>query len=138
MFGHITFMFTRIPIQNPQYYEEKYYSIWSMIQLNGHHVVQAFFIISGLLVGIGFKDIIRRKSFKFKYLWVSISYRYIRLTPVYAIVVLYETTSLARPKGHPFWELTVKTQLKGCQNNWWTNLLYINNIINVSDIVCEH
>lgn len=78
IFGHLTYAFTRIPIQNPQFYEEKYYSVVGMLSLNGYYVVQTFFMISGLLMGLAFKDIMEQRKFHMVYFGVAFFYRYIR------------------------------------------------------------
>lgn len=99
IFGHLTYLFTRVPITNTQYFEQvrfkyclfsypkheknyficqKYYTIWGMLQLNGSHVVQTFFLISGLLIGLAFKDVVKKEKFSFSYMWIAIVYRYIR------------------------------------------------------------
>ncbi|XP_063702384.1 uncharacterized protein LOC134832329 [Culicoides brevitarsis] len=129
IFGHLTYLFTRVPIANTQYYEQKYYTILGMLQLNGSHVVQTFFLISGLLMGLAFKDIITKDKFSFSY----------SLTPVYAIVLFYETTSVLRPSSrHPFWEGRVAIEREQCQQNWWLNVLYINNIFNIPFTCMPH
>lgn len=36
----------------------------------------------------------------------------------------------------PFWELSFKPlMLQKCKDNWWTNILFINNIINGEQMV---
>lgn len=127
-----------------------------MLQINGSHVVQTFFLISGLLMGLAFKDIIKKKRCLISYSWIAIVYRYIRkeyfyiwlannkimilyyyrLTPVYALVLFYETTSIMRPTSfHPFWQERLRVERQQCQANWWLNILYINNIFNISTTV---
>lgn len=178
IFGHLTYIFTRVPISNTHYFEQvillphflfwyrirgkffswqKYYTLWGMLQLNGSHIVQTFFLISGLLMGLAFKDIYKKEKFTCSYSWIAIIYRYIRngnwffvdvinwltsllykhrLTPVYAVVLFYETTSLMRPHSrHPFWEGRLIIERQQCQKNWWLNILYINNIFNIPTTV---
>uniref|UniRef100_A0A336LJ77 CSON008227 protein n=1 Tax=Culicoides sonorensis TaxID=179676 RepID=A0A336LJ77_CULSO len=139
IFGHLTYLYTRVPILNPQYFEQKYYSLWGMLQLNGSHIVQTFFLISGLLMGLAFKDIIDKKNFSLSYSWIAMAYRFIRLTPVYGIVLFYETTSLMRPSTlHPFWQERFKVERNQCQLNWWLNILYLNNVFNIPTTCMPH
>lgn len=57
---------------------QKYYTLSGMLGLNGYHVVQTFFMISGLLMGLAFKDIYDKKTFKLSYFGIVTFYRYIR------------------------------------------------------------
>ncbi|KXJ81468.1 hypothetical protein RP20_CCG019556 [Aedes albopictus] len=56
-------------------------------------------------------------------------YRYVRLTPVYAYVILLHATWLVRMQDGPRWKLGVETERAFCRRNWWTNLLYVNNYV---------
>lgn len=49
-----------------------------MLSLNGYHVVQTFFMISGLLMGLAFKDMYDKTSFKWSYFGLATFYRYVR------------------------------------------------------------
>ena len=50
----------------------------------------------------------------------------IRLTPLYMLVLAIYTTLFKYFGSGPFWP---KESDEACINNWWTNLLYINNVV---------
>jgi peptidoglycan/LPS O-acetylase OafA/YrhL len=55
-------------------------------------------------------------------------HRYLRLTPAYAAVVLF-TAGLSGHMGDgPMW-FGYWENVASCRDWWWTNLLYINNIV---------
>jgi hypothetical protein len=40
------------------------------------------------------------------------------------------STWLVRLSRGPFWDQIVGEEYRSCRENWWTNLLYINNYVN--------
>lgn len=55
-------------------------------------------------------------------------HRYIRLTPVVAVVVLY-IMSLYKYSGEgPMW-MKIGTQDKRCEDSWWATLVYVQNYV---------
>ena len=50
-----------------------------------------------------------------------------RLTPAYACLMLIFSSLILHVGNGPNWIL-VENQVKGCTENWWKNLLYINNM----------
>lgn len=58
--------------------------------------------------------------------------RYLRLTPVYVVIMLMEVTVFTYISEGPFWKSIEPTY---CRNSWWTNLLYINNFVKQDDTV---
>jgi hypothetical protein len=51
------------------------------------------------------------------------------LTPTYAMIMLVLSTLLIHVGSGPFW-FEIERAANNCANNWWINLLYINNYIN--------
>ena len=63
------------------------------------------------------------------YLWlllISASPCPVRLTPLYMLVLAIYTTLFKYFGSGPFWS---KESDEACITNWWTNLLYINNVV---------
>lgn len=61
-------------------------------------------------------------------------HRYIRLTPVVAVVILY-IMSLYKYSGHgPMW-MKIGTQDDRCSDTWWATLLYVQNYVFPKKIV---
>lgn len=52
----------------------------------------------------------------------------LRLTPLYGIVILFVSTLLVHMGSGPFWMYMHEESAK-CAQNWWTNILYINNFV---------
>ena len=60
---------------------------------------------------------------------------YYRLTPLYAYVLVFSTGVYNFMGSGPFWGEASEGIVEGCYNDWWTNLLYINNLYPVSNSV---
>ncbi|GFT45485.1 nose resistant to fluoxetine protein 6 [Nephila pilipes] len=100
--------------------------------LNGFYSVDSFFLLSGFLVSyVIFKMFAKSNEDKVQFPWLSFYiHRYIRLTPVYMIVLGFYTTLMAYLGSGPLWNL--KDDPK-CIANWWWNALYINNFQSAAD-----
>ncbi|XP_042904054.2 nose resistant to fluoxetine protein 6 [Parasteatoda tepidariorum] len=93
--------------------------------LNGWYSVDSFFVLSGFLMSyLYFQDCEKRKG-KTPWLYFYV-HRYLRLTPVYMIVLAFYATVLPVMGSGPFWRDTNVDQ--NCHKNWWWNLLYINSV----------
>lgn len=58
-----------------------------------------------------------------------------RLTPVYAFVVFYYSTVFNYIGSGPMWKIIVTQQNQACRENWYLNLLYLNNYIGEQNMV---
>ncbi|XP_069123539.1 nose resistant to fluoxetine protein 6-like [Argopecten irradians] len=122
--GH-SFSFGLNSMQNPTFVSE-FVSNWtSMAMVNGLLSVDSFFTLSGLLVAYLFMKEMKREKGRINW-FMFYFHRFWRLTPVY-MLVLFLDMSLFRYLGDgPSW---AKDGIEPfCKENWWTNLLYINNI----------
>jgi hypothetical protein len=54
------------------------------------------------------------------------------------MLVFFHATLLPHMGYGPFWKSMVGLQQQRCLTNWWTNLLYINNYVNVGDMVSKY
>uniref|UniRef100_A0A336N0M2 CSON013311 protein n=1 Tax=Culicoides sonorensis TaxID=179676 RepID=A0A336N0M2_CULSO len=119
---------------NPYKVEESFHQILPHLNLNALSMVQCFFSISGLLMAFEFAGIVQKqKKFNINYLWMGVIYRYIRLTPVYFFMMLFDSTWLYKLQNGPGWKRIAETERHYCRKNMWTNLLYVNNYINVEE-----
>ena len=85
--------------------------------------VDTFFVLSGLLVSyLSLRELERNKG-KFN---VALYYlhRYLRLTPVYALILCYVATLLVYSGTGPNWYTVNYYANISCRINWWKNLLY--------------
>ncbi|GFT15063.1 hypothetical protein NPIL_496971 [Nephila pilipes] len=87
---------------------------------------------SGFLVSyVIFKKFAKSNEDKVQFPWLSFYiHRYIRLTPVYMIVLGFYTTLMASLGSGPLWILKDDPN---CIANWWWNALYINNFQSADD-----
>ncbi|XP_066294089.1 nose resistant to fluoxetine protein 6-like [Branchiostoma lanceolatum] len=102
---------------------------------NAYVSVDSFFFLSGLLTAyLLLKQIqkSREKGQSIPY-WMMYVHRYWRLTMPYAFVLFLWLTVYPYMFVGPFWpgEAIDPT----CGTNWWTNLLYINNVVSL-DKMC--
>lgn len=58
-----------------------------------------------------------------------------RLTPTLALVVAFTSTWLRHLGGGPRWNHYVGREYLQCRENGWTNLLFINNLVNPGNMV---
>lgn len=133
VWGHVLIGYILGYILNPYTFEEFFYSLDAQLQLNGFSVVQAFFSISGLLMGYQFAEMTGKRKYNGMYFWIALIYRYLRLTPVYFFVMMFDATWLYKMEDGPAWKRLAETERYNCRTNMWTNLLYINNYVNVQD-----
>ncbi|XP_040153938.1 O-acyltransferase like protein-like [Anopheles arabiensis] len=111
------------------------HNVGSMILTNGVQITQTFLGMSGALLAIQFCSFAEKRKGKVSFLYVpfAILYRYVRLTPVYAFVILLHATWLLKLQTGPLWRWGAETEQIFCRRNWWTNLLYINNYVHADE-----
>ncbi|XP_077295133.1 nose resistant to fluoxetine protein 6-like [Arctopsyche grandis] len=92
-------------------------------------VVQIFLCMSSFLMAYNFltrAEVCPINIFTyFKYIFE----RWIRLTPVYAVIIGYISTIFEDSGRGPLWQDAVGDRANLCRQWWWTNLLYINNYV---------
>ncbi|XP_067661103.1 nose resistant to fluoxetine protein 6-like [Haliotis asinina] len=94
--------------------------------------VDTFFTLSGLLVAyLAMKEL---KKGRGKLNWAMFYFhRFWRLTPVYMLMLMFSTCLFHYLGDGPIWSQT-GMQKQQCRDNWWTNLLYINNLVNKDEM----
>lgn len=108
---------------------------------NAYYSVDTFFLISGLLMGyLWFKDAKTAKATRKPMRVLGANrwalfylHRWIRLTPVYALVLAAYTAYLPYFTSGPYWQQNT-TEVTNCEKNYWTNVLYINNLVDVENM----
>lgn len=114
---------------------QNYYKFETMFFINGPTIIQTFFGITGYLLSVQFMKLRKTHQFSIHYLWKPIIYRYIRLSPIYFVVIFLHATWLNRASNGPLWLHSVDTERTFCRNNWWANVLYVNNYFTTSEPV---
>ncbi|EFX71086.1 hypothetical protein DAPPUDRAFT_60562 [Daphnia pulex] len=99
---------------------------WAMQSIaNGTVSVDTFFLMSGLLVSFLLLRELDRTKGKFN-IGLYYLHRYLRLTPVYAVILGYIATLMVYSGTGPNW-YSVTLVSQGCRITWWRHFLYINN-----------
>ncbi|OXU20424.1 hypothetical protein TSAR_007621, partial [Trichomalopsis sarcophagae] len=134
IYGH-TFYLEAVGVKMDRSQIPKLHEDWtSLLVLNGNIVTDTFFLLSGILLAYttlvkSSKDV--NPSLNVVNLYLN---RYFRLTPAYAIVVGFYATLFEKLGSGLKWNVWVHNSKLDCRANWWTNLLYINNYVNISNI----
>ncbi|XP_055607880.1 nose resistant to fluoxetine protein 6-like isoform X2 [Uranotaenia lowii] len=132
--GHCMLFNCIFPLLNPEYVEFNYRRLITMLIFNGITVIQTYFTISGFLLAVQFVGYCENsKSFTVKDFLGSVCYRYLRLTPLYLFMILLDSTWLIKMQDGPIWKRLAETERTFCRNNWWANLLYVNNYFTVDE-----
>lgn len=96
--------------------------------------VDTFLFISGFLIAwLGLKEMEKTKG-KLNILSMYI-HRYIRLTPAVAAAVLLVVSLLKFMGSGPYWHNFLDVHKKGCDEYWWSTLLYVQNYVNPNNLV---
>uniref|UniRef100_A0A8R1DYJ6 NRF domain-containing protein n=1 Tax=Caenorhabditis japonica TaxID=281687 RepID=A0A8R1DYJ6_CAEJA len=103
--------------------------------------VDSFFFLSGMLAAFSFfKRTMKAdpnhppKLSAYNFVtWPMYFYkRYVRITPTYMVVMLFDVTLFSYISNGPFWRPIEK---QGCKHAWWTNFIYLNNFL-LQDVEC--
>lgn len=113
-----------------------------LLIFEGKQFVQSFFVMGAFLLTVMVLKLAKthKKPLGISFVLKAILYRYIRLTPVYAFMILLHTTWMAKLQDGPWWTIRMETERVFCRRNWWINLLYINNYNEelVTDLICDN
>ncbi|KAK0407463.1 hypothetical protein QR680_019207 [Steinernema hermaphroditum] len=102
---------------------------FNLLILNGFYSVDSFFFLSGLLLTYLFFKEATPKRVKSPVTWILFYFhRFLRLTPPYMMFIGFYVAYLKHFTIGPT-ELQEDAMMENCQDNWWTNILYINNLV---------
>ncbi|XP_074114506.1 nose resistant to fluoxetine protein 6-like isoform X2 [Cotesia typhae] len=132
IFGHRSMQYYTNPTMNSYALEFSYTLPISILLYNGPIIVEAFFGFGGLLLAYYALMELDKKG-KIDFI-KAIVFRYIRLTPPYAVLIMFIALILPHLGSGPYWSLKVGLESESCSNNWWANLLYINNYVNTNKL----
>ncbi|XP_047516872.1 nose resistant to fluoxetine protein 6-like [Pieris napi] len=109
--------------------EDAYLNPIQAMFLSGPLLIQTYFVMSGFLLAYKMQIHFKRNNVNLFFLPRLIFFRWLRLTPPYAVLLAFMATWLRFFKTGPFWEISAGVEVADCRNRWWFNLLYINNYI---------
>lgn len=61
----------------------------------------------------------------------------LRILPTYVTMILVTAFILPYMGNGPIWKLVIYPDAHFCRQNWWTNLLFLNNYVNSSEMVID-
>lgn len=133
-FSHSCNQCSQRTFQNSSFLIYQLYQEWPLLAvINGTVSVDTFFVVSGMLATFGIMKALDKTKGKLNVLMFYV-HRYLRLTPTYAILVGIGATLFSYAGNHPSWQ-RMENQENFCRKYWWTNLLYVNNIVHVGELV---
>ncbi|GIY74961.1 nose resistant to fluoxetine protein 6 [Caerostris darwini] len=98
-------------------------NLWYQVILNGFYSVDIFFVLSGYFIAKSVLELAPERL-NVKFIPIMIFRRLIRLVPQYAFMIFFFVTCFPHLASGPFWPHNAGT----CQDNWWMNLLFVNNL----------
>ncbi|CAH2042016.1 unnamed protein product, partial [Iphiclides podalirius] len=116
-----------VALDNPYAFEKMFDNLLYHILLDGAVAVQTFFILSGCLLAYQLQKSSEKENLSWKMIPKLILYRYLRLTPTYTIVLIFTMTWIRFSGSGPFWQKTIRPEVRDCRRYGWINLIYINN-----------
>ncbi|KAL5241672.1 hypothetical protein ACI65C_009082 [Semiaphis heraclei] len=130
LFGHRFMYLVGNPIINPKFIENMYLK-GNGFYLTSMNLTDPFFFITGFLIYTTLIPIYR-KSQKVPVLvnlGRPIIFRIIRILPAYCVIMAFTAHILPHLGNGPLWPYRTWDEAEICKNYWWTNLLFISNLI---------
>ncbi|XP_065222000.1 nose resistant to fluoxetine protein 6-like [Planococcus citri] len=134
IYGHRFFCILSFPSSTPVV-KEQFYTGFDLLLTHMNIVVDSFFFISGYLTfNCEFQSMKRDGKF---FLVTNILLRWLRMTPVFGVLVLYVIYIFPYTGDGPLWNYEVLSEVDKCKETWWAGLFAINNIVR-TDQLCIH
>nr|XP_012223800.1 PREDICTED: nose resistant to fluoxetine protein 6-like [Linepithema humile] len=137
IWGHSYYIWGTSVLINLSEIPHMHYKWSNMLTLNANIVTDTFLLLSGML--LSYNELKRNQAnpdnkWNFKNIIWFYVHRYVRLTSVYVWIIGFYATLFHKINTGPQWDLVVGAQKNFCRESWWTNLLYINNIVKVPEM----
>jgi hypothetical protein len=125
-----TYLYTYYSIVADPVQADKFrHSFWFLIVSGSLFTTPCLFWIAGFLHTISFLQVEEEKQFTFANISRWYIRKIIRYLPLVFITLLWSVFITPALGAGPVWELYNEKAMKGCESYWWTNLLFINNIV---------
>lgn len=93
--------------------------------------VSVFIFLNGYLAFYRpYYDLVQGRTFNWR---ETLLKRLIRLLPAVGVVVFFHASYFSKILSTPQWIEIAQTVRLNCRKNWWTNLLFVNNILNPTE-----
>ncbi|XP_055859972.1 O-acyltransferase like protein-like [Biomphalaria glabrata] len=122
-------------------------TLWMQMVINTTLAADSFFVLSGTLGAYNFlkiktkagkhKQTDWRKIMSLKEYFFMIVHRLIRIFPCYAVLLMLGTNLMPFMGDGPRWSHEIEN-VKICKKNWWTNVLFINNLYDPDNMCLPH
>lgn len=110
-----------------------------MLVVNGINLVQSFFVIGGFLTAyLLMTHMDTTKSPGWVIFLKAVILRYIRFAPLLLLTILVHSTWLYRAGTGPVWDKVNFAERQFCRENWWINMLFLDNYIKVEEKCLIH
>ncbi|CAI6362439.1 unnamed protein product [Macrosiphum euphorbiae] len=129
--GHRWFIELGNPQSNPNFTHWMVHNFW-LGYFKCTIFLETFFVISGFLTFyLITKQLTEKKHLNFIPIMI---YRWLRIFPVYGTLIVTYIFVLPYLNSGPYWRMIVYKESERCQNNWWTNVLFINNYVHTDEL----
>ncbi|KAL1509152.1 hypothetical protein ABEB36_003936 [Hypothenemus hampei] len=124
--GHRYLMMMFFPVINSLHIMDWILFYRSTAITGGTLCVDTFFMISGMLVSVGFYDTASKRKIDW---FMFYFYRFVRITPPLALVVLWYCLFMHHFGSGPLWNDMLEIIQRPCQDYWWATILHIQNYV---------
>ncbi|CAH0713386.1 unnamed protein product, partial [Brenthis ino] len=129
---HVCWLGTQVYIGDTRYVELNRRSEDAMLLANSTIMVQIFFLMASFLLAHKLLEEQKRGSSVLTFFKMMFN-RIIRVSPSYFIVVWFATTWWERLGDGPQWRSLVRSEANICRQKWWTQFLYVSNLVNTDE-----
>lgn len=128
--GHRRFFHLIFPLTNTNEINNWLENVRTVIFQTDHLAVDTFFVIGALLLTLSFFNDLEKERVS---LWKMYVKRYLRYTPVLAVLILFHLTLFKYTIQGPTYDHWNDT--RNCRANWWAALLHIQNYYDWTQMV---
>lgn len=134
---HIRIIITEIGLENPMKMECDAHQLYTPVLAAFVILIQNFFLLSGFLsFYVNARKIIVSDKFLTKTDFIEmVVWRVVRLGPLMALMIFFNATVGAKLGSGPIWAELLGDERRNCRRNWWTNLLFVNNLYRTNEPV---
>ncbi|XP_050518254.1 nose resistant to fluoxetine protein 6-like isoform X3 [Diabrotica virgifera virgifera] len=121
-------------VANTKFVESMNSSIGSIFLSSGPMCVSTMFCLSSTFLSYGIFSHFEKRKLTLNVLVMLFVERYLRLIPPLAVVLLFNVTWWRHLGNGPNWNRIVGKEYLNCRKNMWTNLLFVNNLIDAENM----
>ncbi|XP_050442145.1 nose resistant to fluoxetine protein 6-like isoform X1 [Adelges cooleyi] len=104
-------------------------NVFQNLMYTSSNGVDPFFFFNAYLTYFSLKSHYNKRKSGWSEVPRNILYKYLRMVPAYAAVILVTIYVVPHIRSGPFWSYKIQPEIDRCKHYGWTNLLFINNFI---------